>query len=164
MATSTAGSYCLLLLITALAPLSWTLYSIISKPLAGKVSPLLWTFLATGLGSLMIAPLLPGRSLERWSALDGPGWGALLYLIIPCTVFGFALWTWLLRYLPASVVGFTVFLNPPLTTLSKLLLSSTFPDTFQFSVGSGEIGGGLLALIGLAVVVGGRSVRQSRAS
>jgi drug/metabolite transporter (DMT)-like permease len=147
------GTYPLLVAVTALAPLCWSLFSVISKPMAGRVSPLTWTYLATAIGGLLVVPLLPGATWRQWSRLDAPGWFALLYLSLPCTVLGFALWTWLLRHLPASSVGFAVFLNPPLTTLSKYALATSFPATFRFTVEPREWLGGALALAGLAVAV-----------
>jgi drug/metabolite transporter (DMT)-like permease len=121
--------------------------------MAGRVSPLTWTFLATSIGGLLVIPLLPGATWRQWSRLDAAGWAALLYLSIPCTVLGFALWTWLLRHLPASSVGFTVFLNPPLTTVSKALLAASFPAAFRFEIEPREWLGGTFALAGLAVAV-----------
>ncbi len=145
-----AVPYTAALLITAGAPLSWAIYSVLSKPIAGRGSPLVWSYLATGLGGCMLLPLLPGEVWSRWSALDAAGWGALLYLSLPCTVLGFALWTWLLRHLPAILVGLTVFLNPPLTTLSKFVLSAIAPERFEFTITGAEWVGGAIVLIGLA--------------
>jgi drug/metabolite transporter (DMT)-like permease len=139
--------------VTALAPLSWSIYSVVSKPLAGRVSPLVWTYLATTAGSLMLLPLLAGRAVDRLAELDAIGWGATLYLSVPCTVLGYALWTWLLRHLPASTVGFTVFLNPPLTTTSKFVLSAAWPATFLFTIQIQEWIGGALTLLGMAIAV-----------
>ncbi len=101
----------------------------------------------------MQLPLLPGPVWNRLVALDGIGWGAVLYLSVPCTVAGYALWTWLLRHLPATTVGFTVFLNPPLTTASKLALASLFPATFLFAIQLGEWVGGVITLTGMAIAV-----------
>ena len=86
-------------------------------------------------------------------ALDGSGWVALLYLAIPCVVFGFATWVWLLRRLPATTVGFTVFLNPPLTTISKWLLALALPAVFTFTVLPREWLGGLVTLIGMGIAL-----------
>ena len=149
----TTASYPLLIAITALAPLAWSIFSVVSKPLAGRVSPVLWTQLVTAIGGAMVLPLLPGRAWRDWVELDAAGWGALLYLVVPCTVLGFATWTWLLRHLPASAVGFTVFLNPPLTTLSKYLLAGWLPATFAFTIRTGEWLGGALTLAGLALAL-----------
>jgi len=151
--TSGAASYPLLVAVTALAPLCWSVFSVVSKPVTGRVSPIVWTYLAITLGGVMTLPLLGGGAGQRWAGLDARGWGALLYLSVPCTVVGFALWTWLLRHLPASTVGFTVFLNPPLTTISKYALALALPSTFAFTIRPREWLGGVLTLIGLAVAV-----------
>jgi O-acetylserine/cysteine efflux transporter len=148
-----ATAYPLLVAVAALAPLSWSIYSVVAKPMTGRVRPIVWTYLATTLGSLMALPLLPGSTWRGLGRLDPAGWAAVLYLAVPCTVLGFALWTWLLRYLPASTVGFTVFLNPPLTTTFKFLLASLFPATFLFAIRPQEWLGGALTLAGMAVAV-----------
>jgi drug/metabolite transporter (DMT)-like permease len=147
------AGYGWLIAITALAPLSWSVYSVISKPATRHVPPIVWTYLATFVGGLMLLPFVPGPVWRDLAALDRTGWWATLYLSVPCTVLGYALWTWLLRHLPASTVGFAVFLNPPLTTLSKLALASLLPATFLFTIRPGEWIGGALALAGMAVAI-----------
>lgn len=155
-------AYPLVVAITALAPLCWSLYSVLSKPLAGRENPLLWTYLAIVLGTVALLPLVP-HAWDQCARLDAPGWWAVLYLSVPCTVVGFAMWTWLLRHLPASKVGFTVFLNPPLTTVSKLALAALAPATFLFTVSPQELAGGALALFGLSIAVaGGRAAALLR--
>jgi drug/metabolite transporter (DMT)-like permease len=150
------GTYPLTVAITALAPLSWSIYTVLSKPLASRVPPLLWTYLTVGLGGLLLLPLLPGPVWARCRDLDGTGWAAVLYLTFPCTVLGFALWTWLLKHVPASSAGFTVFLNPPLTTISKLALAAAAPAVFIFHVTGQELTGGVIALAGLLIAVAPR--------
>jgi O-acetylserine/cysteine efflux transporter len=145
--------YPLLLAITALAPLSWSLLTVISKPVTARVSPVVWSYVSTAVGTLMVLPLLPGATWSQMTRLDAGGWAALLYLALPCVVLGFALWTWLLRHLPASTVGFTVFLNPPLTTLSKWLLALAAPAVFTFTVVAREWVGGLITLVGMGIAV-----------
>jgi drug/metabolite transporter (DMT)-like permease len=156
--TTVGEDYPLLIGITALAPLCWSIYSVVSKPMAGRVSPIVWTYMATSVGSLLMLPLLPGRAWSQWSDLDAAGWAALAYLALPSTVLGFALWTWLLRFLPASTVGFTVFLNPPLTTLSKFLFATLLPSTFLFTIQPREWLGGAITLAGMAIAVYSRAV------
>jgi len=145
--------YPLLVAIVAIAPLCWSIYSVVSKPLTREVSPLVWTYTGTAIGSLMVVPLLPGEVFRQWSALDLRGWVAVGYLSLPCTVLGFAMWTWLLQQLPATSVGFTVFLNPPMTLVSKLLLSLAFPATFLFVSTPTEWIGGAIVLGGLAIAI-----------
>lgn len=139
--------------VTVLAPLAWATFSIVSKPVAGHTAPpLLWTYLILLVGTLPLAAVAPFRR-EAILGLDLAGWAAVLFLSYPCTVLGFALWIWLLRHLPASTVGMAVFLNPPLTTLSKVVLSALFPATFAFAVTPREAVGGAVALAGLALAV-----------
>jgi O-acetylserine/cysteine efflux transporter len=156
IALSRAGDglgYPLLVAIVAIAPLCWSSFSVLSKPISRASSPVVWTYLATIVGTLLVLPLLPGRVWREITALDAAGWGALLYLSFPCTVLGFVLWTWLLRHLPASSVAFTVFLNPPMTTLSKWALAAALPATFVFTIERGEWIGGAIVLAGLAIAV-----------
>lgn len=154
-----AAAYALLVVITALAPLCWSIFSVVTKPLTGHVSPVLWTYMATAIGGLLVLPFLPGSTWASFVRLDAAGWGALLFLSIPCTVLGFALWSWLLRHLPASSVAFTVFLNPPLTTLSKAILAHLLPATFAFTIAAGEWAGAAVTLCGLALAVWPRAAR-----
>lgn len=148
-----AAAYPALVAITALAPLAWSLYTVLAKPLVGRASPLVWTYLVIATGGVLVLPLLPAGAFRQIVALDAAGWLALAFLVLPCTVVGFAVWTWLLRHLPASSVGFTVFLNPPLTALSKLLLATLFPASFVFAIEPREWLGGLVALCGLAIAL-----------
>jgi O-acetylserine/cysteine efflux transporter len=157
--------YAGLLAVLALAPLSWSIHSALSKPVTRTVSPLVWTFLVLAVGGAPLLALAPFAGGREMLALDAVGWSALLFLTVGCTLLGFVMWSELLRLLPASTVGFSVFLNPPLTTLSKLALAAAAPSLFHFAVAPREALGGALALLGLAIAVapvGGR--RAARAS
>jgi drug/metabolite transporter (DMT)-like permease len=149
----TAGEYAALIALVALAPLCWSAYSILSKPVAGVASPLDWTALTLALGGLPLLVLLPFRGWREMAALDGAGWTALLFLSVLCTIVGYPLWGWLLKHLPASSVGFFTFLNPPLTLLSKLALALLLPATFVWTMEPLELAGAALALAGLALVL-----------
>jgi drug/metabolite transporter (DMT)-like permease len=150
--------------LTALAPLCWSIHTVLTKPVMREVSPLVWTYLAITAGTAPLLLVLPFRGGPELLALDPAGWGYLLHLTLPCTVLGFALWTWLLSHLPATSVGFTVFLNPPLTTTYKLLLAWLFPAAFFFSVLWAELLGGALVLGGVAVAVLRRRERDGPAA
>ena len=152
----TAGngtSYALLLAITALAPLCWSLYTILSKPAITGVHPLDWTYLVLGLGGLPLFALLPWHGGQALLHLDGGGWFALLYQTLLGTIGGYAVWSWLLQRLPASSIGFFTFLNPPLTALSKYSLARLFPAVFVWRTNRFEILGAVLALCGLALAL-----------
>jgi drug/metabolite transporter (DMT)-like permease len=152
-------TYPWIIAMTALAPFAWSIHSVLTKKVTGKVPPLLWTYLAISLGSIPFLFVLPFAGLPEMRALDGTGWWLLFYLAVPCTIVGFALWTWLLSHLPATTVGFTIFLNPPMTTGYKLLLTALFPAVFAFAVATGEFFGGALMLLGVGVAVLPRQAR-----
>ena len=155
-------AYPLIIALTALAPFSWSIHSVLTKRVSGRVSPLLWTYLAICFGGLPMLFVLPFAGLPEMRSLDGVGWGLLAYLAVPCTIVGFALWTWLLSHLPATTVGFTIFLNPPMTTGYKLALTALFPAAFAFTVVTGELIGGVLMLSGVAVAVNPYRDQRSR--
>jgi O-acetylserine/cysteine efflux transporter len=165
-----ASRYLLSLLVIAVAPLSFAIYTVLSRPLltgdgtpGSRVDPELWTFAIFAVGGLPLAALLPFRGGRELVALDLPGWGALAFLTLLCTVVGFLVWVRLVRVLPASAVGLTIFLNPPMTTLSKLALAAAFPATFQFTVLPLELAGGLVLLGGVALALVSRRRRAQAA-
>jgi drug/metabolite transporter (DMT)-like permease len=157
---SRGESYPLLIAITALAPLSWSFFTVLSKPVLGKVPPLVWTYLSIIFGTIPTLFWLPVRGLPEMLALDPIGWGYLAHLALLCTVLGFALWVWLLGNLPATSLGFTIFLNPPMTTIQKLWLAAAFPAAFTFSVTTGEVVGGVVMLAGVGVATVGNVHRE----
>lgn len=151
--------YAGLVALTALAPLAWAVYSVLTKPVTRTCHPVLWTYLALVFGTLPLLPLVPTSGLPELRGLDGLGLAALLYLSLACTFFGNAAWNWLVKHLPASSVGFTIFLNPPLTTTSKAILAAVFPAVFVFRVLPLEWVGGGIVLLGLAVALWPRGAR-----
>jgi drug/metabolite transporter (DMT)-like permease len=150
---SVAGASALPVAVACLAPLCWSLLSSLSKPVAHDVPPFLWTCLYLFLGGIPLLLALPWAGGREMLALDAPGWAALLYLSILCSIVGFAVWAWLVKRLPVSTAGLTTFLNPPLTLASKALLVALFPATFTFAILPLEVAGGAVVLAGLAVAI-----------
>jgi drug/metabolite transporter (DMT)-like permease len=144
------------------APISWSLYTVLSKPLVGRGSPLHLTFLILGIANLPTLPLaalLPAlhAKVARW---DPERYGAALFLALACTVVGFWLWYEGLRRLPASTVASFVFLNPPLALFFDWLWFGRVPA-------SGLYVGGAIVLVGIYLCIVRRRVsflpRRSRA-
>jgi O-acetylserine/cysteine efflux transporter len=145
--------------VAALAPIAWAIQTALTKPVAARFSGDGWTAMYLFLGGLplcVISPWVGGRALL---ALDGAGLLALGYLALLCTFVGFYLWAWLLERLPASTVGMTVFLNPPLALLSQAVLHRLFPGTFRFTLRPLEVVGMAVVLGGLALAVAPRGGR-----
>jgi O-acetylserine/cysteine efflux transporter len=150
-----ALAYPLLVLIALGAPVSWALYSAILKPMMRRESPLLVMFVCMVIVALPLWLGLDASLFDRLrgvgpGALGGREWLLLLYLVGPCTLFGFPLWNWLVKHLPASSVGFTVFLNPPLTFGFAYLFHGAVPLPL-------EVAGAVVVLAGIAVVLVPRS-------
>lgn len=129
-------------LITVLAPLSWTFYTIIGKKLLRRASPLTVTYLTIVIGSLPFLPLA-GLKLIRTLAGMGPTYFvALIHLSVLCTLIGFWIWFWALHKLPATSVASFIYLNPPLAAFFGWLLYNEEVTLF-FIAGSAVVLAGL---------------------
>jgi drug/metabolite transporter (DMT)-like permease len=131
-----------------LAPASWAIYTVLSKPLLTGRSPLTLTFLVLGLASL---PTLPALALDaellaklgRWGA---PRFGAALFLALACTVVGFWLWYEALARLSSSSTAAFVFLNPPLALFFEWIWFDRLPAPGLLLGGSAVLAGVYLCL------------------
>jgi O-acetylserine/cysteine efflux transporter len=139
----------------AVAPLAWSVYTTLTKPVTRAHSPFLWTYLVLATGALLLLPPLAFTGAPDVTRLDGTSIAWLAFLALGASVGGNAAWSWLLRRLPASTVGLTVFLNPPLTLTSKFVLAALLPASFAFAVAPAEWAGGALMLGGVALAVFG---------
>jgi drug/metabolite transporter (DMT)-like permease len=138
------GTYLIHALVVLLAPLSWALATVIGKPVTTRRDPLLFTFAATGIGSLPFLVTLAlgtGDTHGVLGRLTQTGWIALVHLSLGCTIIGFAAWFWALRHLSASSVAAFVFLNPPFTLLFGILWGT---EAFHWS----------LAVFGVVILAG----------
>jgi len=138
------ATYLIYALVVLLAPLCWALATVISKPVTTRHDPLLFTFAATGIGSLPFLVTLAlgtGDSHGVLTRLTQTGWIALVHLSLGCTIIGFAAWFWALRHLSASSVAAFVFLNPPFTLLFGIVWGT---EAFHWS----------LAVFGVVILAG----------
>ena len=108
---------------------------------------------AEGGGSLLVLPMVPFAGAPDVAALGAKELALLGYLAFAATIGGFAVWSWLLRHLPASTAGLTIFLNPPLTLVSKIALAALLPATFVVAISPQEWAGGAVMLAGVAFAV-----------
>lgn len=117
--------------LTLAAALSWACGNIAMRT-AGRVDMLamvIW---------LSLIPPLPLFALslifEGWPAIEGAivgmtwlGIGSIVYLAVLATIFGYGIWSWLLKYHPASTVAPFSLLVPLFGTLSAyFVLGETF--------------------------------------
>ncbi len=136
------------LLLVELAALSWAAGNLVSKKI-GRVDML---SLVTW-GSLISLPFLLALSFllesHLWSVetllhLSWKSIGALAYLVYPVTLFGFAMWSWLLSRHPATVVApFTLLIPIVGFSSSALLLGESLPIW--------KLIAGVLVIVGLLI-------------
>ncbi|MDD5008011.1 MAG: DMT family transporter [Syntrophorhabdaceae bacterium] len=75
------------------ASMFWALYTILSKPLLDKHSPLKVTTYSMLSGAALLCPFIPFHlDLKEYSALSFTGWVCLLYSVIFSIVIAFFLW------------------------------------------------------------------------
>lgn len=130
--------------VTILAPLSWAIYTIVSKPIAGKQRPLLITGWATILGTVPLLVFVRAPLVVQIPRFTLSTWASILFLAVACTVIGFTVWLWALRRIEASKLIIFVNLVPMFSVVcSRIILNE--PLTLPL------IGGGLLILAGVTV-------------
>ncbi len=82
-------------LLTLLATLLWSLYTIFAQPFFTKVEPLKFTTLATLLGSI---PLLvwctPALLAQNWHAISPAGWSGMLFSGLIAIAISFIIWNY----------------------------------------------------------------------
>ena len=126
----------------ALAPLSWSLYTILGKNLSGSRSTVVITGLPIVIGTLPLLPLATPAFFGRLAQMAPSHWAALLYLSAMSTVVGFLLWNYALRYMPSTSVASFIYLNPPFAALFGWLLFNE-EVTRWFLAGSAVVLAGL---------------------
>jgi drug/metabolite transporter (DMT)-like permease len=133
-------NYLLGVLITFGAPVSWAVYTIVGKPMVHRHDPNLITMSAIVWGSLPLVFFLP--PVKTMAAITNKGWGALVFLSLVCTIFGFLVWSWALKKTEAAKLGALVYLIPLVTIISGLVFIREAPT-------AGLIAGGMILIAGV---------------
>ncbi len=130
-------------LITLVAPISWAVYTVLSRPLARRYPPLAVTGLSTILGSLPLAVTVRPILLHTIAVLPWDAWASVAFLALLSTVGGVTVWTFGLQALPAGRVGSFIYLVPLWgALLSRLMLAE--PISAWFVLGAGIILAGVM--------------------
>jgi drug/metabolite transporter (DMT)-like permease len=129
-------------LITMLAPASWAVYTVSGKPLVERYPPLLVTGASVAFGGLFSLLFLRPVFLAQLPTLPGSFWWSVLFLALPCTVFGFVVWFGALERMPAGRVAGFVYLVPMFAiAFSRWLLGE--PVTPALALGAAILIGGV---------------------
>jgi len=129
-------------LITMLAPLCWSVYTVLGKSVVARHPPLLVTGVSMILAGLFSLVFVRPALLAQLPTLPASFWWAVLFLAVPCTVFAFAIWFAALERMPAGRVASFVYLVPMFAvTFSRFLLDEPF--TLALVVGAAILIGGV---------------------
>jgi drug/metabolite transporter (DMT)-like permease len=102
--------------------LSYSLYLVLVKPLMSKYHPITvmkWIFL---FGFIAASPITaPSVPAIPWGTITPFIWFSLLYVVIGSTFLAYIMITFSLKYLTPSVVGFYIYLQPFIATITGIL-------------------------------------------
>jgi drug/metabolite transporter (DMT)-like permease len=128
-------------LITMLAPLCWSVYTVLGKSVVARHPPLLVTGVSMMLAGLFSLAFVRPSLLAQLPTLPASFWWAVFFLAVPCTVFAFAIWFGALERMPAGRVAGFVYLVPMFAvTFSRFLLDEPLTPVL---------------LVGAAILIGG---------
>ena len=141
-------------LITLVAPLSWAVYTVVSRPLAVRYPPLAVTGMGTATGTALILWTARPSLLDSAMGMPWDGWASVAFLALVGTVGGVTIWVMALQHLEAASVGVFIYLVPLwAAVLSKLVLGEGL--TVALMVGA------LVVVGGVALASGGVRTEQA---
>jgi len=115
------------ILIILSAP-NWALFSVMSRPILEKYSPLKVTFYTLFFGWLFISiQFLGTRSWTEFQQISVAGWASILFLGIFCSALAYIFYNEGVKVFTSTQVGIFLYFEPVVATLiAALLLSETF--------------------------------------
>lgn len=131
-------------LVTLLAPISWSIYTIMSKPLASRYDGVRLNVVGAWVGVVIVLPFA-AADLHELGRLGVDGWLWMLYLGSFSTAGSYVVYAWALRRLPATVVASFVQLVPGTSLLAAWIVLDEVPAPLAFL-------GGALVVAGVALL------------
>jgi drug/metabolite transporter (DMT)-like permease len=104
-------------LVVLVAPLSWAVYSVYTRPFVHKYGGLFTTGATLSVGVLALLPLGVWYGVEPLRALQPIHWSWLAFLSILSTILGYAMWNQALKTRTASQVSVYIYFNPVVAAL-----------------------------------------------
>jgi drug/metabolite transporter (DMT)-like permease len=145
-------------LLILLSTVNWAAYTIAGRSVMQRVRPRAATAFMFAVGLATVLPLALAtagpQAFGHWSAR---AWAAVLFLGVGCSGFAFLLWSAALERLSAARVAAFLYLEP-LVTLAAAALYLHEP------VGATTVAGGLVVLLGVALVQRPDAGRAARAT
>jgi len=147
-------NYYLYILITALAPLSWAIYTVSSKALTRRLDSSTVTALAMFLGTIPLFFTIRVKDFQVLGAMTIRAWAVLLYLSYFSTALGYTVWVVALKKLPSTKVASFVYLIPVFSVIiGRIFLKEQITLPIMF--------GALLLLSGVYIVNRSKTERET---
>jgi O-acetylserine/cysteine efflux transporter len=132
-------------LIMLMAPILWSLYSIIGKPLVDKYGAQFFTGVSMCLGILTLVPYGIQQGFSPLAGFTPILWFWLAYVSLLATVVGYAVWNWALKQRSAAEVTVFIYFVPVVATLAGwVFVGETVTLWF--------LGGAAMVLAGVATI------------
>jgi len=118
---------------------TWAVYTIIGKKMIGRYSATMLTAYAFIFGTLILIPVaLLELQTKPLSPISLTGWIVILFLAIPCSIFGYVVWYYALTKMEATKVAVFLYVIPLITmVLAALTLGEAI--TAYITVGAALI-------------------------
>ncbi len=148
-------------LMILLGNLCWASYTVFSKPLLGRISPLKLTSLTLASGTLFYLPFAATDMLRQtWNSISGASWAAFLYSSVLAIALSYVIWYSSVRRVGNTKTGIYNYITPVLTVFFAHLFLGE-------SVTLGQMAGAVIILLGFYLTRSGyrwfeRSARTSR--
>ena len=139
--------------VAMVAPLSWALYSVFTKPLIARHGGLFVTGVTLSIGTATLVPLGVSYGWAPLRSLGPTDWGWLAFLALLSTALGYAIWNHAIRERSASSVTTYIYLNPVVATIAGAWVLPYVSSAFvPVPVTGWFLAGGALVLAGLLLV------------
>lgn len=130
--------------LTLVSPMSWALYTILTKTLTGRFNPVTAVGVTMVLGSLSMAPLYP-HAIDGLSEITTTGWAWMAYLVVGGTVIPYLVWWRALSELSAASTTAYMYAIPLAALVWSLLILGIVPSPIA-------LGGGAIVIAGVAMI------------
>ncbi len=129
-------------------------YSVMGKPLLGRLGLMKLVTVALLAGAVVNTALDGHQTLQAAIHLPGHAWALMGYLVLVCTVIGYAFWFVVIRETEVNVTVLTVFMQP---VLGVLIATLTLGEALRW----GQLWGSVVIVLGLVIGLS-RQIKRAR--
>jgi drug/metabolite transporter (DMT)-like permease len=140
--------------LTVLSPLSWAVYTVMTKAMTGRFDPVGAIGLAMIFGTLSMLPLYP-HAIAGIDDITATGWVWMAYLVVGGTVVPYLVWWWALGRLSAATTTAYMYGIPFAALIWSWLILGIIPSAVALL-------GGAVIIVGVAMIQYARRDRAAK--